>query len=59
MEIKNEIMEKVREKEDYLSSLKRCLAASFCPKCGGKLTRSSDAIGTEYSCSSCIFTHAE
>jgi hypothetical protein len=59
--IDNEIMIEVEKKEAYLRDLKRCLAVKICPKCGGNLSCTSDAIGHEYRCSSaaCPFTYAK
>jgi hypothetical protein len=59
--IDSAIMIKVGKKEAYLRNLKRCLAVKICPKCGGNLSCTSDAIGHEYRCltATCSFTHAE
>ena len=61
MEVKNEIMEKVKKREIYLEDLNRCLAVGICPACGGRLKCISDAIVDEYRCLSltCTFTYAK
>lgn len=61
MIIKDEIMEKVKEKESYLKGLNRCLAVRICPECGEALKYDFyDDGGESYECSSlsCRFKHS-
>jgi hypothetical protein len=61
MEINTEIMDKVREKEQYKADFFRCLAAKICPMCGSDLRHKLfEDGGTNYKCSSatCTFAHS-
>ena len=65
MIIKDEIMEKVKEKELYKKQFDRCISTRVCPECGRKLTNRYRGgfftlYGkTEYECTSCEFTYTE
>jgi hypothetical protein len=61
MEISTEIMNKVREKEQYDQDLERCLAAKICPMCGSDLNHTSDTLTKRYKCSlaTCTFMHTK
>jgi len=59
IEISQEIMSKVRNREIHAKRLERCLEVGICPKCGEELkdeTRWVDNyILIKYSCISCGF----
>jgi len=61
MIIKDEIMEKVRDKEFYLKGLNRCLDVLICPECGEALKYEFCDDGAQrYECSSpsCRFKYS-
>lgn len=60
MEISEEIMKKVAEKEGLTDNFNRCIAMEVCPRCGSNLN--SIHVGffrKDFSCSSttCLFEH--
>jgi transposase len=61
MKIRNEIMDKVRKREEYLVNRQRCLDACVCPGCGNDLERhitDDENLPDEvFKCSLCGFAH--